>query len=186
MINRPNYLVVILVVAGCSLFSCNNLPTFNNAGSRLQQISGISSTNTDNWQPKWKTAIDKTKPEKPQRSPTLAFAPKGYGGSPISDGASQKAEDLKSKECFIQNFRETPECFGATLMQTKPEGADFAVQVFHGIYGRTGKWQYLLYHTDTGDRTMWGEADTFRGLTESVCSSVLHDSLPRNAGGNVQ
>jgi hypothetical protein len=171
MIQDKSRMVIIIILSGLVISSCK------------KSIDGWTINDTPSgWTPKWTTIPDKSKKEKQQLNPTLAFADAGYGGSPVP----ANSEDIQSRESFVKTFKNTPKCFGVTLMQKDRKSADFDLQFFDGIDGRKGNLQFVLYRTDTADRMEWGEATGMTGLAETACSSILNASLPVGTGGKIE
>jgi hypothetical protein len=142
---------------------------------------------TSSWKPKWETAPDKTKKAKPQLSPTITFAEARLGFVPVLDSDEQKKlnqQDIHQKDLFIQAFRRLPECKGISFMQTNPQRADFELQIFNGLDGRTGKWQWVLYRTDITERLAFGEEADVNALTKSICEALHTNVEP--TGGTVE
>jgi membrane associated rhomboid family serine protease len=137
------------------------------------------------WEPKWDTNPDKNRKVKSVLTPTVSFAEPGFRGSPAPQNDSEKEQERKSRETFIDSFQSVPQCHGITLKLRKRGDADFALQVFNGIDGRTGRWQYLLYRMDTLGEVERGETTQGpKGVAQSVCSTVLVTAFPR--GGSVE
>lgn len=139
------------------------------------------------WQPDWVTAPDKSKKPKPQLSPTMSFSDDWLGAVPVLDTAEERKandKDVRAKELFIQAFRSSPECKGVTFERTNPRAADFDVQIFDGIDGRAGRWQWVLYRTDTVERLAFGEEAEVSLAVKSVCKAV-HANV-ETVGGNVE
>jgi len=146
-----------------------------------------SSAATSSWRPKWDTVPDKDKKPKPRLSPTITFSDDWLGAVPVLDSDEQKKlheQDVRQKELSIQAFRRLPECKGVTFMQTNPQGADFNFQIFDGLDGRTGKWQWVLYRSDILQRLAFGEETDVNSLTKSVCTALRTNVEP--TGGKVE
>ena len=122
--------------------------------------------------------MDKTRAAKSVLSPTVAFAAPGFRGSPISQNDGER-----NRGDFARAFHNEHECFGITLTLKNPEQADFGLQFFNGIDGRSGQRQWIVYQMDTLGERAHGE--TTGGLSEvvkSVCSTV-HDAVTFPGGG---
>lgn len=146
-----------------------------------------SNNSTSAWRPSWETVPDKTKKAKEQLSLTLTFTDDWLGVNPILDNDDQKRlhqKDIQQKELFIQAFRSLPECKGITFMRSNPKIADFDVQVFNGLDGRTGKWQWVLYRTDIVERLAYGEEADVGGVAKRVCAALHANVEP--VGGKVE
>jgi hypothetical protein len=147
----------------------------------------IPSSSANNWQPDWATAPDKSKKPKTQLSPTVTFSDDWLGAVPVLDTDEQRKandRDIRAKELFTQAFRRSSECKGVTFKRTRPRAADFDVQIFDGIDGRTGKWQWVLYRTDTAERLVFGEEADVNLAAKSVCAALRATLEPM--GGNVE
>lgn len=155
-------------------------------GAGCQRTMPSPNANTA-WHPKWETVPDKNKKAKPRLSPTITFTDAFLGFVPTLDTGEQKKlheQDTHQKELFIQAFGRLPECKGVTFIQKNPQAADFDVQIFNGLDGRTGRWQWVLYQTDTTERLAFGEEMDVDPLTKSVCTA-LHASV-EPTGGRVE
>jgi len=156
--------------------------------ANTQQSASPSSNNKlSAWRPNWETVPDKSKKAKEQLSPTLVFADDWLGFIPTLDTDEQKKQhqkDIERKELVIQAVRRLPECKGVTFMRSNPKTADFDVQVFNGLDGRIGKWQWVLYRTDIIERLSYGEETDTDGVAKSVCTAV-HASVG-SSGGKVE
>ena len=175
----------LIVLAGLSVSACNHAPNSSDAllsGSEAP----VQNTPDTSWKPKWDTSPDKARQAKSALAPTLAFAEQGFRGSPVPQNDRQKQLERKNREIFSESFEDDPECYGITLKLKKPEDADFALQIFEGIYGRTGRWQYVLYQTDTlGERSRGEISGTgAKGLAASVCSTLREVAFAK--GGSVE
>jgi hypothetical protein len=142
------------------------------------------------WQPHWNVLPDNAKKAKPELAPTFAFAEEGFRGSPIPSNDRERKKTKKLQEDFAQSFQNEPTCLGMTLKLGNSEATDFDLQVFDGVYGRKGSYQWILYRMDTSGVAGTGEAsgvDTKSGLDEavkSVCSVIHHAITPQ--GGRVE
>lgn len=139
------------------------------------------------WQPSWKTTPDKNKPPKVQLRPTVAFDDEWLGGIPVLGTDEQKRahdEDIRQKEQFIDAFRHMPECKGVAFARTKPASADFDMQLFNGLDGRAGRWQWVIYRTDTDERISFGEETDLDEVAKNVCTTI-HKRVDL-AGGKVE
>jgi hypothetical protein len=135
------------------------------------------------WQPKWDTAADKGKKEKSVLSPTVSFVDQGFHGSPMPKNETEKEQETKDRATFAESFQTDPQCFGITLKLKNPKDADLGLQIFKGIDGRTGRWQWVLYRMDTLGVNVNGEATAAspNGMVQSVCSSI-HDAVFSRGG----
>lgn len=181
-------IVVILVgllVAGCSRSSTASDAPSGSEGTSVKQAPGWTS-----WTPKWNTAPDKSRKEKPILNPTVSFVEQGFRGSPAPQNEREKKQAMKNQEDFVGSFQSQPECFGITLTLKNPKDADFGLQIFKGIDERIGSWQWVLYRMDTLGVTVSGEdsgAGTqigLDGMVKSVCSSIHNGAS--NRGGKVE
>jgi hypothetical protein len=139
------------------------------------------------WQPKWETVPEKNKQPKPQLSPTLTFTDDWLGAVPVLDTDDQKRlhdEELHQNELFLDAFRTLPVCKGVTFMRSNPKSADFDVQIFQGLDGRAGKWQWVLYRTDITERLGYGEEQDVTSAARNICLSLLANVSPQ--GGRVE
>jgi len=105
----------------------------------------------------------------------MTFTEDWLGAVPVLDSDEQKrlhAQEVQEKELFVQAFRRLPECKGVTFKRTNPREADFDVQIFNGLDGRTGRWQWVLYRTDIVERLAFGEEVDVSSLTKSVCMAL--------------
>jgi membrane associated rhomboid family serine protease len=137
------------------------------------------------WWPKWDTDPDKTRKVKSVLTPTVSFAEPGFRGSPAPQNDREKEQEQKSRELFVDSFRSEPKCYGITLKLKNPGDADFALQVFHGIDGRTDGWQYVLYRMDTLGVKQLGETpEGPKSMALSVCSVIRDTVFTR--GGSVE
>jgi hypothetical protein len=84
----------------------------------------------------------------------------------------EKEQERKNREFFVNSFQSEPQCHGITLKLKRPGEADFGLQIFKGIDGRTGYWQYVLYRMDTLGAREWGEANGLKEVAQSVCSGI--------------
>jgi membrane associated rhomboid family serine protease len=138
----------------------------------------------ESWRPEWDTDADKNRKVKPVLSPTVSFADEGFRGSPMPQSAIEREQERKNREIFVNSFQSEPQCHGITLKHKKPGEADFGLQVFNGIDGRTGYWQYVLYRMDTLGVREWGETTIGPNwVAQSVCSGI-RGTLDR--GGSVE
>jgi len=64
------------------------------------------------------------------------------------------------------------ECKDVALLRTKPTTADFDLQVFDGLDGRAGRWQWVIYRTDTSERLAFGEVAGIEVVAKEVCSQI--------------
>jgi len=146
-----------------------------------------SSASASTWEPKWQTIADKSKAAKPHLSSTITFSDDWVGFAPSLDDDEQKRlneQDIHQKEQFLEAFRRMPECKGTTFMRSKPKSADFDMQIFNGLDGRAGKWQWVLYRTDTFERLAFGEEADVNSVAKNVCTALrTHVGL---AGGEVE
>jgi hypothetical protein len=139
------------------------------------------------WTPKWNVAEDKSRPPKSNLKPIVAFADPGFHGSPAPQDKESKKKEVENREKFASSFEGQPECFGITLARVNPSDADFNLQIFNGIDGHTGRWQWVLYSMDTLGAKASGEAtgaNTIMGtdaMVKSVCNSI-HNSLSQQGG----
>jgi hypothetical protein len=170
-IQVPLAILVGLVVSGCSGFS---------------YVSDARPKPVDtSWTPKWDTAPDKNRKVKSALSPTVSFADQGFRGSPVPQNKSAKEQERKDRESFVESFRGEPQCQGITLKLKNPRDADFGLQVFNGIDGRTGRWQYVVYRMDTLERKAHGEATGGPNtVAKSVCSTIRETAFTQ--GGSVE
>jgi hypothetical protein len=139
------------------------------------------------WRPSWETVPDKTKKAKEQLSPTLTFTNDRLGAVPVLDNDEQKKlhqQDVQQNESFIQAFRSLQDCKDATFMRSNPAKADFDVQVFNGLDGRTGRWQWVLYRTDIVERLAYGEETDIGRVAKGVCAALHANVEP--VGGKVE
>jgi hypothetical protein len=173
--------LVLLVVT-----SCNRTSNTSDAPSG-STLAGAKDEASTGWQPKWDTAADKDKKKKPVLRPTVSFVYQGFHGSPTPQNESENEQDTKNRETFAESFEKEPQCFGLILMKN-PRDADFGLQVFKGIDGRTGRWQWVLYRMDTLGMYASGEATSVSPngmvLVQSVCSSIRDAAFSR--GGIVE
>lgn len=119
-----------------------------NSAPQGVQVSGT-------WRPSWETVPDRSKSPKQQLAPTVTFVDDYLGFIPIlgSDEEKQLHEkELSNRDLFFKTFRRVRECKNVTFMLTHPKHADFDLQLFGGIGGRTEKWQWVLYRTDITER----------------------------------
>jgi hypothetical protein len=117
----------------------------------------------------------------------MTFSDDWLGGVPVLDTEEQKKandKDVRAKELFLQAFRGSPECKGVTFKRANPRAADFDLQIFDGLDGRTGRWQWVLYRTDTTERLAFGEESEVNSAAKTVCTT-LH-AVIEPAGGNVE
>jgi hypothetical protein len=151
------------------------------------QRTTTSSSESSPWHPKWETTPDKNKKAKPTLSPTITFTDAWLGAVDVIDSDEQKKlheQDTANKELFIQAFRRLSECRGTKFEQTNPQAADFDVEIFNGLDGRIGRWQWVLYRTDIDERLAFGEQADIDALTKSVCAA-LHADV-ESSGGRVE
>lgn len=96
---------------------------------------------------------------------------------------TEKEQETRDRATFAESFQKEPQCFGITLKLGNPKDADFGLQIFKGIDGRTGRWQWVLYRMDTLGANVNGEATAVspNGMVTSVCSSI-HDVVFPSGG----
>jgi hypothetical protein len=143
--------------------------------------------NLSAWRPNWETTPDRTKKAKARLSPTLTFTEDWLGAVPVLDTDEQKKlhqRDTEQKELFIQAFRRLSACKGLIFMRSDPKKADFDVQVFNGLDGRTGRWQWVLYRTDITERLGFGEETVPDEVAKNVCITMYANTEP--LGGKVE
>jgi hypothetical protein len=138
----------------------------------------------DGWQPRWETIADKGKTAKLQLAPTIAFDDEELGFIPMLGSDEEKKRHQREKDTFARAFQNEPACKDLILLRTNPKSADFAFQIFNGIDGRVGKWQWVLYRTDTVERLDYGEATNITSAVQSICSAV--QANVKHAGGKVE
>jgi hypothetical protein len=141
--------------------------------------------NESTWQPDWKPFPVESKTPKSQLLSTVSFTDDWLGLVPELNTNEQRAlheKDARLKEQFVEAFRYVPECRGATFMRTKPTSADFDMQIFYGLGGRAGKWQWVLYRTDTGERLAFGEEASVDAVAKNVCTTM--DTKAHLLGGH--
>jgi hypothetical protein len=146
-----------------------------------------SSDNLSPWLPDWETAPDKNKNAKPKLSPTLVFNDADLAQFEVLDTDEQKErhkQEIGEEELFIQIFRRLPECKSVTFKRSNPSEADFHIDVFNGLDGRRGRWQWVLYRADTRERMGFGEELDADSLVKSVCLALRATVEP--TGGNVE
>ena len=152
-----------------------------------QRASPASNINASAWRPGWETIPDKNKKAKPKLSPGLTFADDWLGFVPDLSSDEQRKlheKDVQQKEMFIQAFRHQPECKGVTFMRSNPKTADFDIQVFYGLDGRIGRWQWVLYRTDITERLTYGEETDISIVAQNVCTAIPANVESR--GGDVE
>ena len=182
-----NILTTLVMLAALLESGCGRSSTSSDAASESKQASSQDEAGTTQWRPKWKTMPDKTKKEKSVLNPTASFVDQGFGGSPVPRNERERKEEMKNRADFVHSFEKAHECFGITLKLKNPVDTDFGLQIFNGIDGRTGKWQWILYRMDTFQVRAYGEttgAGTPMGtdaMVKSVCSS-LHDAVSLQGG----
>jgi hypothetical protein len=74
---------------------------------------------------------------------------------------------------FLQVVSRTSECTGVGFSRSNPRSADFDMQLFNGIDGRNGRWEWVLYRTDITERLAFGEEENIDTVAKSVCVAVL-------------
>jgi len=173
------------VLFGLLLSACEDHSSRSNSASTTSSLKPDQTV----WQPKWDTKPEKEKTAKPLLTPTLAFVDEGFRGSPMPQAQSEKLQQSKTREDFAQAFRDERACFGVTLILNNSRTADLGIQVFEGIDGRTGRWQWILYRMDTLGAVASGEVTSGQerrlDLTVgAVCNSV-HDAVT-HSGGTVE
>jgi len=155
--------------------SRQNLPSMPTSSRTTSSGTGIAPKyrTDESWGPKWNTDADKNRKVKPVLGPTVSFADQGFRGSPAPQSEIEEEQERKTRETFVDSFQRAPECHGITLKLKKPGEADFGLQVFNGIDGRTGRWQYVLYRMDTLGAREYGETSNGPNeVAQSVCSAV--------------
>jgi membrane associated rhomboid family serine protease len=136
------------------------------------------------WGPKWDTDADKNRKVKSVLSPTVSFPDQGFHGNPAPQSGIEKEQERKDREIFVNSFRTERQCYGITLKLKNSKEADFGLQVFSGIDGRTGRWQYVLYRMDTLGEIEHGETTVGPNeIAQSVCSAIRGAA---NRGGSVE
>ena len=180
---RVLILLTVLVIAACDRSS--------NASDSISTPTSTSGQSAPaHWQPSWNTMAEKGKQEKTTLIPVVTFADDGFRGSPLPKNGTEKNQAANYREDFVHTFQNEHDCFGITLTLKDPKAADFALQVFNGIDGRTGSLQWVLYRTDTLRASSWGESTGagtkmgMDGVVHSVCTSV-HNSIS-SQGGRVE
>jgi hypothetical protein len=173
---RMSVMLVLAVMTGLNLSTgtrTSATPTaIQETKQSLQTLQSIGA----NWDPKWDTAPDKSRKTKPQLLATVSLADDGFRGSPTFEDPSQQKSNAEIRAAFVREFPNVSECSGVSLVTG--ESADFALQIYSGIYGRAGKLQWILYRTDTLGESAHGEGtstDAAMGLTaimQSICSSI--------------
>ena len=135
-----------------------------------------------NWKPTWE-GPPATGPEKARLSPTIAFMDEWLGKGALTGRGYAQTLSAPLKEHFIDVFQQAPECRDVVLKKSMPRTADFTVQVFEGIDGRKGRWQWRMFRTDTGADMGNGEGTGDIPVT-SICSTVRGHAF--TSGGVVQ
>lgn len=171
--------VAFVLLAGLLVTACNR-------ASDAPHVVFATKSNADtSWSPKWDTAPDKSRKLKSVLSPTVSFADEGFRGSPIPQNESEKEQERQNQKLFVESFRSNPQCNGITLKLKDPKEADFSLQVFSGIDGRTGRWQYVLYRMDTLGEKEHGEGTGgLNGILKSVCPTIREAAFMQ--GGTIQ
>jgi hypothetical protein len=174
---RSRYVQVAFALLACLLVSACGNPSNMAAAKRNSDTS---------WAPKWDTGPDKSRKEKSVLRPTVSFADLGFRGRPVPQNETEKKQAVKIQESFVESFRKEPQCFGITLRLKNAEEADFRLQVFEGIDGRTGRWQWILYRMDTLGEKAHGEGtgEGPNAIVKSVCSTIRDDAFSQ--GGSVE
>jgi hypothetical protein len=179
----------LAILAGLAVSGCSSASNVSDAPSNGAEAATKHEPDTS-WRPKWDIMPDKSRKEKSILTPTVSFADPGFRGSPVPQNEREKKKATKNQEDFIESFKSESKCFGIALKLKNPGDADFALQVFSGIDGRTGRLQWVLYRMDTVGAAATGEgtgASTKMGrdgMVQSVCSSI-HDAV-FNQGGSVE
>jgi hypothetical protein len=161
--------------SGFTLFDEINRYQINLPSVRAQAASPSASTNSSVWRPSWETIPDKTKRPKEHLTPTVAFVDDVLSFTPVLDTDEQKKLhelDVSQKDLFVRTLGQVSECNGISFMRTRPRDADFDIQVFNGLDGRTGKWQWVLYRTDITERLGFGEEPDIKIVARNICLGV--------------
>jgi hypothetical protein len=171
--------MLVLAVATGSIHSACGKSTATPAASQETKPSLQTPQSVGiNWDPKWDTAPDKSRKVKPQLVATVGLADDGFRGSPIFEDPAQQKRNAEIRQAFAREFPSVPECSGVSLVTGGGAVADFALQVYSGIYGRAGKLQWILYRTDTLGESAHGEgtgtdaAMSLEAIMQAVCSSI--------------
>ncbi len=182
MCHNKSVLATIVMLVGLLISGCDRTTTTSSAASGVTQTSPRDEAWKTYWRPNWETTPDNSKKEKSVLSPTVSFADPGFRGSPVPQNEREKKQELRNRGDFVQSFQSEPECFGITLMVKNPRNADFGLQVFKGIDGRTNRWEWVLYRMDTframasGEATGAGKGMGPDAMVKSVCSSI-HEAV---------
>lgn len=176
--------LIIVGFGGLLLTACQrSSPAFDTIHKSGRTQAGAEPAQT-NWTPTWNTGADKNREAKTRLVATIAFANDGFHGSPVFNDPEQKRKNTEARSFFALSLRNVPECSGITLEAGNSQGADFALQLFSGIDGRTGRLQWVLYRTDTLGEVAYGEgtgAETRmgqEGIAEAICSVISQVTMP--------
>jgi hypothetical protein len=190
VVYNKNIVAIVVILAGLLVSGCNRSSSGPDAASGSTPASSKHELGETGWSPKWDITPDKSRQEKSILNPIVSFADPGFRGSPAPQTEREKKQDMKNREDFVHSFQNEPACFGITLTLTNPKSADFGLQIFKGIDGWTGRWQWVLYSMDTlgakatGEVTGAGTQIGMDGMVQSVCSSI--HSAVSHRGGRVE
>jgi hypothetical protein len=171
---------VLLAVALCvATASCSFWPR--------QKTSSTESANLSAWKPGWVTVPDRDKRRKGTLEKTVAFTDDYLGWVPgLKTDDEKKANEKEQalKRDFMATFARIEACHDIVFERSKPQDADFDFQLFDGIDGRAGKYQWVLYRTDVTERLGYGEDADLQSVTKSVCDAVRQETEQK--GGRIE